>query len=84
MNDADLRTSLRDFLTRNILKDPNYALEDDEALISSGLIDSFSLVDVALWVEDNFGVHINDTELTASVFDTVAQLASLIQARRAP
>jgi acyl carrier protein len=42
------------------------------------LIDSFSLVDVALFVEDNFDVHIDDTELNADTFDTLNQLADLI------
>jgi acyl carrier protein len=54
----------------------------DEPLISGGLIDSFSLMDVALFVEDNFGVRIDDTELNADTFDNLTQLASLIEARR--
>ena len=57
-------------------------LRADEALISSGLIDSFSLVDLALYVEDQFGVRIDDSELTAATFDSLAQLADLIQLRQ--
>jgi acyl carrier protein len=51
-------------------------------LISSGLIDSFHLVDLALYVEDTFGVHIDDTELNADTFDTLNQLATIIQQRQ--
>jgi acyl carrier protein len=64
------------------LKQPNRAIEPDEALISSGLIDSFSLMDLALFVEDTFGVRIEDTELNAETFDTLDQLASLIESRK--
>jgi len=39
-----MKDQLAEFITAQILKDPNRALADDEALISSGLIDSFSLV----------------------------------------
>ena len=53
-----------------------------EPLISSGLIDSMSLVDVAILVEDTYGVHIDDTELNADTFDTLIQLAELIQSRQ--
>lgn len=77
----DIRNGLRGFLTKEILKDSSYPLEDDEALISSGLIDSFSLVDVALWVENTYGVKLQDNQLNANTFDTVAQLASLIQSQ---
>jgi len=65
-----------------ILKEPNRTIQPDEALISSGLIDSFSLVDLALLVEDEFGVVIDDTELNPDSFDTLEQLAALIQSKQ--
>ena len=77
----EVRDGLRGFLTKDILKDPSYPLQDDEALISSGLIDSFSLVDVALWVENTYGVKLQDNQLNVNTFDTVAQLADLIQSQ---
>ena len=80
---SDLITKLATFLTTDILKQPNRIISSDEPLISSGLIDSFSLMDVALFVEDNFGVRIEDTELNADTFDNLAQLASLIESRQA-
>jgi acyl carrier protein len=76
-----MKEQLAEFITTQILKDPNRALADDEALISSGLIDSFSLVDLALFVEDTFGVRIEDSELTSDVFDTLSELASLVEKR---
>ncbi len=78
----DIRAELKDYLTSEILNDPTYPLDDDEPLITSGLIDSFSLVDIALWAERAYGVHIDDTELTSDNFDTVAELAALIAERR--
>ena len=82
MSNADILL-LGDFITTKILKRPGRPLESDDALISSGLIDSFSLVDLALFVEDTFGVRIEDTELNAQTFDNLSQLAALIQSRQA-
>ena len=79
---SDLITKLSAFLAKDILKQPNRTIAADEPLISSGLIDSFSLMDVALFVEDNFGVRIEDTELNADSFDNLTQLASLIESRQ--
>ena len=73
---------LAKFLSDDILKQPDRVIAPDEALISSGLIDSFSLMDVALFVEDTFGVRIEDTELNVDVFDNLTQLASLIESRK--
>ena len=69
------------FITTEIIKDPTRHIREDQSLISSGLIDSFGLVDLALFVEDTFGVRIEDVELTSSVFDTAAELAQLISKR---
>jgi acyl carrier protein len=78
----DIIEPLENYIKTQIIKQPNRALKPDEPLISSGLIDSFNLVDLALFVEDTFGVRIDDSELNAQTFDTLDQLAALIQSRR--
>ena len=81
MNKDELTTKLNDYIAGEILKQPGRKLKPDDALISGGLIDSFHLVDLALFVEDTFGVHIDDSELNAQAFDSLDQLAALIQSR---
>lgn len=78
---SDVVPQLATFLAEKILKQPNRQITADEPLLSSGLIDSFSLMDVALFVEDTFGVRIEDIELNADTFDTLTQLATLIDSR---
>ncbi len=75
-------TILAQKIAQKILKEPNRIIQPDEALISSGLIDSFSLVDLALLVEDEFGVVVDDTELNPDSFDTLEQLVTLIQSKQ--
>lgn len=75
-------STLAKFIAEKILKQPNKVITADEALISSGLIDSFSLMDLALFIEDTFGVRVEDTELNAQTFDNLIQLAQLIASRQ--
>jgi acyl carrier protein len=82
MNTDEMKIKLTDYMVKDILKQPNRIIQPDEALLTSGLIDSFHLVDLALFVEDNFGVHIDDSELNASTFDSLSGLISLIQSRQ--
>ncbi|MBI1794820.1 MAG: acyl carrier protein [Chloroflexi bacterium] len=81
MNDS-MFSVLEQYIASRILKQPNRKINPTESIISSGLIDSFSLVDLALFVEDTFGVRIDDSELNAQTFDTLTQLASLIETRQ--
>lgn len=80
---TDLDATLSQFIASEILKQPSRMISPTEALISSGLIDSFHLVDLALFVEDTFGVRIDDTELNVDTFDTLQQLSTLIRQRQA-
>ncbi len=73
---------LNGYITTEILKQPDKILAADELLISGGFIDSFSLVDLTLFVEQTWHVRIEDTELNADTFDTLNELADLILARR--
>ena len=75
-------SSVENFIVTQILKQPDRRIKPEEPLLSSGLIDSFSLMDLALFVEDTFNVRIEDTELNADTFDNLTQLAALIQSRR--
>jgi acyl carrier protein len=83
MNEA-IETTLAKYIAEKILKQPKRAIGPDDPLISSGLIDSFHLVDLALFVEETFRVRLDDTELNAQTFDTPAALAAIIRARQAP
>ena len=79
---AEIIKIIEAYLSKEILQLPDREIKPDEPLISSGVIDSFSLVDVALFVEDNFEVQIDDTELNAETFDTLNELADLIIERQ--
>jgi acyl carrier protein len=73
---------LEEFISARILKQPNRKINPAEALLSTGMIDSFNLIDLALFVEDTFGVPIADSELNAQTFDTLDQLVALIRSRQ--
>ena len=79
---TEIITPIAKFIAEKILKQPNKVITADEALISSGLIDSFSLMDLALFIEDTFGARVEDTELNAETFDNLTQLAALIASRK--
>ncbi len=78
----DIPSTLSQYIAATILKQPKRVIAPDEPLISSGLIDSFHLVDLSLFVEETFGARIDDSELNKDTFDTLSQLAALIQERQ--
>jgi acyl carrier protein len=53
----------------------------DESLFDAGILDSFSLVDLASQLETNFGIQIPDSELTPRKFDTIERIDAYISAK---
>jgi len=78
----ELTTILARYIATEFLKQPDRIIKPDEPLLSSGLVDSFHLVDLSLFVEKNFGVRIDDAELNASSFDNLNQLTAFIKERQ--
>ena len=70
---------LRSFICTELLRDPDYPLGDDEPLISGGLIDSFSIAHLAVFIEREFAVYIADVDLTVENMDTLRQIGELIR-----
>jgi acyl carrier protein len=78
----EITTTLATYIAAEILKQPTRVINPDEALLSSGLVDSFHLVDLSLFVEKTFGVRIDDAELNATSFDNLNQLTTFIKERQ--
>lgn len=70
---------LADYITRNLSRIPGLSLAPDTPLISSGLLDSISLIQVLAFMEDEFEVTIPDQFITAEGMDSVASIVQLAE-----
>jgi acyl carrier protein len=80
MDPIQVKEEMRTFIRSELLGRPDYPLTDDEPLITGGLIDSFSLALVGVFIETAFGVYIPDTDLTVANLDTLNQMVARIMA----
>ena len=78
MDEKTVREKLRNFITRDLIRDPRYKLSDSEGIITEGLIDSFSLAEFAVFVEKEFDVYIPDADLTVAKMDTLDQMVGRV------
>lgn len=78
MTESEIRNRLHTFIINELIRDPAYELADSEGIISGGLIDSFSLAQIGVFVEQEFGVYIPDPDLTVSKMDTLSQMVARV------
>jgi acyl carrier protein len=54
-------------------------LTDDASLIEAGVIDSLSLLEVAHWVGDRYQIKIDETEVVAANFESLAAIEAFVR-----
>ena len=67
------------FIKEEFMNDADQTITVDTKLISSGLIDSFSLVSLQVFISKEFGKDIPAPKITAQSFDTVRQMVDVIK-----
>ncbi|MBP9503653.1 MAG: acyl carrier protein [Candidatus Promineofilum sp.] len=78
MDETTVREKLRAFITRELIRDPSYPLTDTEGIVTGGMMDSFALAELGVYVEEAFDVFIPDPELTVSRMDTLDQMVARV------
>jgi D-alanine--poly(phosphoribitol) ligase subunit 2 len=53
----------------------------DDSLFVSGLLDSFALTDFVSGLEEEFGVSVPDSDLSARKFDTIGKVEAYLAAK---
>jgi acyl carrier protein len=75
---AEVHAKVRAFVTKELIRDAGYPLKDDEKIISNGLIDSFALAELGVYVEQEFNVYIPDPDLTVAKMDTLTLMVARV------
>ncbi len=59
------------------------SLADETPLFSSNLLDSFSMVDLIMFIEKDSGVRLNPTDVSLDNLDSIDRILRFVDARRA-
>ena len=78
MDETTIRRQMRAFILTELIREPDYPLRDDEGIISSGLMDSFALAELGVFVEETFDVYIPDADLTVAKMDSLNQMVTRV------
>ena len=71
MDEATIRKSIRTYIITQLIRDPAYDLGDGEGIITGGLMDSFALAELGVYIEETYDIYIPDPDLTVEKMDTL-------------
>lgn len=75
----DAKQKVRQFILKNYLfsTDEN-ALKNDVSLMQAGIIDSTGVLELIMFLEEQFGVKVADEEMTPDNLDSVDRIAAFV------
>jgi len=76
----DLKKLIIDYVKHEYLEDEaEEEIDENTPLISSGIVDSFSMVSLKTFLEKKFEIKIPDEKATTETFDTVNNIINLLK-----
>lgn len=76
---AAIEARVREFIVQSLLfGDRNVPLGPTDSLQQLGLIDSTTIVELVTFIEQEFGVRVEEPELTPWNFETIAGLVAFV------
>ena len=76
----DVKRIMREFVYERLLYSRNGdSLKDDTSMLDKGIVDSTGVLELVLFVEEEFGFEVDDEDITPDNFDTLNNLADYIE-----
>ncbi|MCK5596670.1 MAG: acyl carrier protein [Candidatus Eisenbacteria sp.] len=79
----EIREAVLEYVIEEYIdEDDNMEVDADTALISSGIVDSFSMVSLKAFLENKYDIRIPDEDATPEAFDTVNSIVQIVEKHR--
>ena len=73
----DIKEKLLTFITGNFMVERE-ELDLEKSMIDEGIIDSFGLIEIAVFMEKHFGMEVSEEKMTRDNFGSVNKIVAFI------
>lgn len=70
---------VRSFITDNYLYGQDKRFDDDDSFLEHGIIDSTAVLELVAFLEDNYGITVEDDELTPDNLDSIHSVSAYLR-----
>jgi acyl carrier protein len=78
---VQFKSDIRDFIVESFLYGANNGLGDDVSFLEKGIIDSTGILELVSFVQDTFGITVQDEEILPENFDSINKLSSFVSGK---
>lgn len=79
MNKNEIRDRVTQFIRNNfLLGAENQIFNDNDSFLEKGIVDSTGVLELVAFLEENFRIKVNDTEMTPENLDSVEKISDYV------
>lgn len=83
MDNTDIQSQVRGFITSNFYVSNPGALPAEASLLEQGIIDSTGILEVIGFIESTFGITVEDAELLPENLDSIHRISEFVARKQA-
>ena len=84
MSTTEVAARVRAYITENFLyMRPDFSIGDNDSLLGTGIIDSMGVIEVITFVQQEFGITIDDDDITEENLGTLSAIARYVTDKQA-
>jgi acyl carrier protein len=77
MDPDEMKALVLNYILKEYIEDDEVEISYDTPLISSGYVDSFSMVSLLIFIENSFKIKIPPSKATPEAFDSINKIITL-------
>jgi acyl carrier protein len=74
-----IEEKIRDFILKNLYYTDNADLTEDMSFLAEGVIDSMGAMELVAFVESEFGIKVEMSEVVVKNFDSICKMAAFVR-----
>jgi acyl carrier protein len=85
VGDGDFVNEIREYICGTMLIGlSDQSIEADESLVQRGVVDSTGVLELVEFLQDRYGIRVEDEEITTDNLDTLNSITAYVQRKLAP
>ena len=73
--------TVRNFIIENFIFEEDENLKEDTSFLENGIIDSTGILELVTFLEESYGITVEDEELVPENLDSIANVVQYIQTK---
>ena len=79
MQTTDIQSEIYQFIVNNFMFGQADGLRNDESLLQRGVIDSTGVLELVSYLQDNFNITVEDSEIVPANLETVQGIVTYVE-----